>query len=115
MANVNDMAAQTVASRMTGGPPQGAPGPPMGQPGMAGPPGGGGPQADPQKVQAGKQMLQHLTMLLTSDPNIMVALQGDIMAFGNVIKQFAGMAGGGGQPPAGGPPMGGPPMGGPAR
>lgn len=129
MQNVNDMAAQGVAQRMGGAPagpgPPGMGGPP---PGM-GPPMGGGQQADPQAVEAGRGMLQKLTMLLTSDPNVMLALAPDIQSFGNVLKQFAGQAGGqpgmGGPPPgAGGPPPmgggspmpggGGPPMGGPA-
>jgi hypothetical protein len=92
-------------------------------PGMGGPPGGGNPA-----VAQGKQMLQQLTMLITSDPQVMIELAPDIKAFGNVIRQFASMGGqpqggaqgpppgmGGGPPPGAGPPPGGPPpgMGGP--
>ena len=109
--NVNQQAAQGVASRMMGPPGGGGGGPPgMGGPppqqGMGGPPQGGGNPA----VAQGKQMLQQLTILITSDPQVMIELAPDIKAFGNVIKQFAG----GGQPGMGGPPPGGPPgMGGP--
>ena len=130
--DVNQMAAQGVAQRMgggggppgMGGPPPGAGPPgmggPPGPPGMGGPPGGGG--GNPAVAQ-GKQMLQQLTMLITSDPQVMIELAPDIKAFGNVIREFASMGAGGGQPqgmgggppPGAGPPQGGPPpgMGGP--
>jgi hypothetical protein len=110
--DVNAMAAQGVAQRMGGGPP-GAGGPPPGgppgmQPGMGGPPGGGGNPA----VEQGKQMLQQLTMLITSDPSVMMELAPDIQAFGNIIKQFASGGGQGGpqgpMPPPGPPGPGGP-------
>lgn len=112
MPDVNAMAAQGVAQRM-GGPPGG--GPPMpggGPPGM----GGGGNPA----VEQGRQLLKQLTVLITSDPMVMAELAPDIKGFGSVLKEFAGMAQGGGQPPMGGGPppgmggpMGGPPPGGP--
>ena len=97
----NAQAAQSVMGRMTGG---GAPG----GPGEAGP-------ASPEIVQQGRQMIQQLTMLVTSSPDVMAALKDDIIGFGMTVKQFASGAGGQpGAPPGGPPPMGGggaPPMG----
>ena len=64
----NAQAAQAVMGRMTGG---GAPG----GPGEAGP-------ASPEIVQQGRQMIQQLTMLVTSSPEVMAALKDDIIGFG---------------------------------
>lgn len=107
----NQMAAQMVAGRTMqgGGPPPDAM--------------GGGPPVDPQVVEEGRELIYKLTDIITSDPNVMLALKDDLVGFGMTIKQFAGMGGGqpeqgppgmgaGGPPPGMGPPQGGPPMGG---
>ena len=79
--------------------------------------GGGPPPVDPAVVEKGRGLIYELTDLITSDPNIMLALEQDLIGFGMTIKEFAG--GGGGQqqqgPPgmgAGPPPPGASPMGG---
>ena len=123
--DVNQMAAQGIAARMGGGgggPPGMGAGPP--QPGMGGPPPGGppgmaGPQPGPPgmgggnpAVEQGRQLLQQLTVLLMSGPDVVLALAPDIKGFIGVIREFATMGSGGGQPQgAGGPPQGPPPQG----
>ena len=84
---------------------------------MGGPGGAPGAPApvDPAVVEKGRGLIYELTDLITSDPNVMLALKDDLIGFGMTIKQFAG---GGGQqqgPPgmdAGMPPPGASPMGG---
>lgn len=111
MANGNEAAAQMMAGQMMGGP--------------------AGPAVDPAVIEKGRGLIYELTDLITSDPNVMLALKDDLIGFGMTIKQFAGGGGAGGQPgqgppgpgmgagmppgasPMGGPPGGGPPMGGP--
>lgn len=103
MANGNEAAAQMMAGQMMGGQPA-------------------GPAVDPAVIEKGRNLIYELTDLITSDPNIMLALKDDLIGFGMTIKQFAGGGGqpgegppgmGAGMPPPGASPMGGgggPPM-----
>lgn len=96
MPDVNQMAAGGLADRMMGPPP----------------PGGGA--VDPQAVEAVRMHLAEALKVITSSPQVMMAVAQDIQGFVMTIKQFAEAGGGGGQPPQEGPPMGGmPPQGGP--
>jgi len=99
MPDVNQMVAGGLADRV------------MGQQ----PPGGGA--VDPQMVEQGRMHLAEALKIMTSDPQVMIALQPDLKGFVMTIKQFAEMGAGqgGGQPQAGpmagGPQMGQPPAG----
>ena len=101
MGGANLFAAQQVAGRAAA---------PPAQPEVA---------VDPQTVEHGRDLIVELTELVTSDPNVMLALKDDLVGFGMAIKQV--ITGGQQGPPPGmgpqGPPPGmgqqGPPMGGP--
>ena len=97
------MNLQGLAARMgPGPPPQAGPAPGAG-PAPAAPMGGGPMGGGNDPVSMGRQLLQQLTMLITSDPQVMLALKNDLIAFGQILRDFAGSSGGGA--PQGGAPM----------
>lgn len=96
MPNGNEAAAQMMAGQVMGG--QGA-----------------GPAVDPAVIEKGRGLIFELTDLLTSDPNIVLALETELLGFGATMKQFLGGGGQQAQGPPGmgaGPPPGASPMGG---